>query len=104
MFPQVRRRSGRTLTLLASAAAIVLTGIAIPNATAGATGEEWSADLSSITNDDVNVRYAGGVLRMRTTTPATSSSVEGAEASGQLITAQHGHVLRTGLFARHRPL
>lgn len=82
--PAYRRRLAATLALLACA------GVALATPPAGAADGQkstrvasapatWSADLTRITSDDVNVRWTDGALRVRSTAfrPASAESGRG---------------------------
>jgi hypothetical protein len=89
MITMVRRSSGRLPALTAAAASIVpmgLMGLAVPAGAAQPPVPSWSADLSTVDGDDVNVRYDGRALRLRST-GSGPAALDRAEASGQLILA-----------------
>ncbi|MBC6468936.1 hypothetical protein HKK74_26085 [Actinomadura alba] len=83
----VRRSSGRLPARTAAAASIVLmslTAATVPIGTAHAATSDWSLDLSAVDGDDVNVRYDGHALRLRST-GSGPASLDRAEASGQFV-------------------
>lgn len=88
--PPYRRRAAAALTLLACL------GVAVTTPTAGAADGQkstrvetepvsWSADLSRITSDDVNVRYAQGALSVRKTSFRPASAETGRGYGAQVL-------------------
>src|SRR4051794_21126279 len=81
------RKTGRvTAVVLAAGAVTALAGAPAQAATTGSAG--WTADLSTVDTDDVNVAAAGGTLTLADAAWHRTARVF-AGSEGSLITAEH---------------
>ncbi|MEU5879389.1 hypothetical protein [Spirillospora sp. NPDC047279] len=86
MLPLIRTRTvGRLLAVPATATALAAFAASSAHADTTAADTGWTVDLS-VDADDVNVVNDGTALRLRSA-QAGPASLEGAEASGQLVAA-----------------
>ncbi|WIX88282.1 hypothetical protein [Amycolatopsis sp. DG1A-15b] len=82
-------KAGRvTAAVLAAGAVTALAGAPAQAATAPSAGTNWTADLSTVDNDDVNVTGAGGALTLADAAWHRTSRVF-AGSEGSLTTGEH---------------